>query len=58
MQAVYLSQQRWDELFRSLPDVRVSTFDRLPFRRGVLELVFPNRLEVMFALDVGDASRA
>jgi len=50
--AVYLTRQRWNELFASLPGVRVSTFERLPFRRGLLELLFSNGLEVIFALDI------
>jgi len=50
--AVYLTRQRWDELFASLPGVRVSTFEHLPFRRGLLELFFSSSLEVIFALDI------
>ena len=58
VRAVYLSQERWDELFRSLPGVRVSSFDGMPFRRGLLERLFSNRLEVMFALDIDGGARA
>jgi SAM-dependent methyltransferase len=55
--AIYLSQERWAELFGSLPSVRVSTFRNLPFRRGLLELFFSNDLEVIFALDVKGGTR-
>lgn len=51
VRATYLSRDRWDGLFRSLPGTRVTSFDRLSFRRGLMERLFPNRLEVMFAID-------
>jgi SAM-dependent methyltransferase len=49
--AVYLSQDRWGELFRSLPGARVSTLEGLAFRRGLLERLFSNKLEIMFTVD-------
>ena len=42
---------RWESMFGSLPRTRVHAFHGLPFRRGPLEWVFANDLEVVFALD-------
>ena len=56
--AVYLTRQRWNDLFASLPGVRVSTFERLPFRRGLLEVFFSNSLEVIFTLDIDSRRQA
>jgi SAM-dependent methyltransferase len=54
--ATYLSQRRWDELFGSLPGVRVTAVRGLPFRRGLMEALFTSGLEVIFALDVAPAA--
>ena len=51
VRASYLSRDRWERLFRSLPQASVTRFEGLPFRRGLLERLFSNQLEVMFAVD-------
>jgi SAM-dependent methyltransferase len=51
IEASYLSMERWERLFGSLPRTRVAAFHGLRFRRGLMEWVFANGLEVMFALD-------
>jgi SAM-dependent methyltransferase len=50
--AVYLSSERWERMFRALPGVRVTIFQELPFRRGLLARLFSNALEIMFVLDL------
>jgi SAM-dependent methyltransferase len=50
--ATYLGWREWDDLFGALPGVRVQRYPDLSFRRGLLERIFSNELELMFALDV------
>lgn len=49
--ATYLAQDAWDGLFRALPRTHVAAHHGLAFRRGPLERIFENGLEVIFALD-------
>jgi SAM-dependent methyltransferase len=50
--ATYLGWREWDDLFGALSPLRVQRYTDLSFRRGLLERVFSNDLEVMFALEV------
>jgi len=54
--ATYLGVNEWVDLFHSVPEARVTRFDDLSFRRGVLEIVFPNRLELIFTLELKGAA--
>jgi len=49
--AAFPCMPRWESMFGSPPRTRVHAFHGLPFRRGPLEWVFANDLEVVFALD-------
>ncbi len=51
VRATYLSRARWDRLFRELPAAQVTAFEGLSFRRGLMERLFSNALEVMFTVD-------
>jgi SAM-dependent methyltransferase len=50
--AKYLSQERWSKLFAAVPGATARTYQGLPFRAGLLEMVFGNRLEVIFSLEL------
>ncbi|HWE26103.1 MAG TPA: class I SAM-dependent methyltransferase [Myxococcales bacterium] len=55
VRATYLDSARWDALLGSLGGVAVARYPNLSFRRGILERVFSNGLELMFAVDVATA---
>ena len=48
----YLSAAKWADLFASATDCHVWQYTGLAFRKGLLEALFPNALEVMFTLEL------
>jgi len=49
--ATYLSREGWDALFRAVPRAEVTAYCDLEFRRGALQRIFGNELEVVFAVE-------
>ncbi|TMD63085.1 MAG: hypothetical protein E6I84_16265 [Chloroflexi bacterium] len=56
--ADYLGAGQWSQLFDAVPGARVTRFEDLSFRRGLMEMLFPDRLELMFALELDGAATA
>jgi SAM-dependent methyltransferase len=48
----YLDHSQWSAMFEQLPNAKVTWYEGLSFRTGLLELAFGNELEVMFTLDL------
>jgi SAM-dependent methyltransferase len=57
-QGEYLSRTQWREMFGRVPSATVEWYEGLSFRTGVLELVFGNQLEVVFAVDLQPLNEA
>lgn len=48
----YLGDAEWDAMFRAAGARHVHRFDALSFRTGLLERLFGNHLEIIFALEM------
>jgi SAM-dependent methyltransferase len=48
----YLAPEQWDRALAVAGKSRIERLDALPFRSGFLEKLFPNRLEVLFAVNL------
>jgi SAM-dependent methyltransferase len=51
VRGTYLTDRDWMSLFEAMEETSLSRYEGLRFRRGVMRRLFPNELEIMFALD-------